>query len=72
MNTKNQCDYLLFKSILLLIMSLVCNITTLVFVRLTCFGVDREEILRVASSDAITQTTGCGSEVRVLCLDTDD
>lgn len=38
----------------------------------TCFWVDREEILRVASSDAITQTTGRGSEVRVLRLDTDD
>lgn len=39
---------------------------------LTCFGVDREEILRVASSDAITQTTGRGGEVGVLRLDTDD
>lgn len=42
------------------------------FVSLTCFWVDREEILRVASSDAITQTTGSGGEVRVLRLDTDD
>lgn len=41
-------------------------------VSLTCSGVDREEILRVASSDAITQTTGSGGEVRVLRLDTDD
>lgn len=39
---------------------------------LTCFGVDREEILRVACSDAVTQTTGSGGEVRVLRLDTDD
>lgn len=38
----------------------------------TCFGIDREEILRVASRDAITQTTGRGGEVRVLCLDADD
>lgn len=42
------------------------------FVSVTCFGVDREEILRVASRDAITQTTGRGGEVRVLCLDADD
>lgn len=41
-------------------------------VSLTCSGVDREEILRVASSDAITQATGSSGEVRVLCLDTDD
>lgn len=42
------------------------------FVILTWLWVDREEILRVASSDTITQTTGSGSEVRVLRLDTDD
>lgn len=39
---------------------------------LTCFGVDREEILRVASTDAITQSAGRGGKVRVLRLDTDD
>lgn len=38
----------------------------------TCFGINWEEILRVASSDAITETTRRSSEVRVLCLDTDD
>lgn len=38
----------------------------------TCFGVDREKILWVASSDAIAQTTGSGGEVRVLSLNTDD
>lgn len=38
----------------------------------TCFGVDREEILWVASSDTITETTRRSSEVRVLRLDTDD
>lgn len=39
---------------------------------LTCSWVDREEILRVASSDAITQAAGSGGEIRVLRLDTDD
>lgn len=43
-----------------------------VSVSLTCFWVDREEVLRVAGSDAITQTAGRGGEVRVLRLDTDD
>lgn len=39
---------------------------------LTCFWVDGEEILRVARSDAVTETTGRGGEVGVLRLDTDD
>lgn len=39
---------------------------------LTSFGVDGEEILRVARSDAVTQPTGSGGEIGVLRLDTDD
>lgn len=41
------------------------------YLKITCFGVDGEEILRVASGDAVTQTTGSGGEVRVLRLDAD-
>lgn len=37
----------------------------------TCFGVDGEEILRVAGGDAVTQATGRGGEVGVLRLDAD-
>lgn len=44
----------------------------LLFLNFTCFGVDREEVLRVASGDSVTQATGCGGEVRVLRLDVDD
>lgn len=48
------------------------HVRVCVCVFLTCFRVDGEEILRVASCDAITQTAGYGGEVRVLGLDTDD
>lgn len=39
---------------------------------LTRSGVDREEILWVASGDAVTKAAWSGGEIRVLGLDTDD
>ena len=38
---------------------------------LTCLGVDGEEVLWVAGSDAVTEATGRGSQIGVLRLDTD-
>lgn len=42
------------------------------FTNPTCFGVDGEEVLRVAGSDAVAQTAGFGCEVGVLRLDLND
>ena len=42
------------------------------FVCLTCFGIDGEEVLRVASSDAVTKASGRGAGVWVLSLNTYD
>ena len=49
-----------------------CSVTLVCFRSPTCFGVDREEVLRVAGGDAITQAARCGGEVGILRLDADD